>query len=78
MDEDDMTFDQLREQMLAGRPTEIAPGPPPTISTSSSLVIESNTLNVFVGAVSASRGYARVPRSPSNRSWAARQHTPVS
>lgn len=75
MDEDDMTFDQLREQMLAGRPAEIAPGPPPTISTASPLVIASSTLSVSVAPVSC--GLSSIRARSVTKSWSAPRHVPA-
>jgi hypothetical protein len=71
MDEDDMTFDQLRAAMLAGRPAEVSPRRAPSISTSSKLVIESTTLTVFVSADSASYGSSPVLARGSTRPWSA-------
>lgn len=56
MDEDEMTFEQLRAAMLAGKPAEITPGPAPHMSSAHTLVIESSTVRgVFIEPVSGGR-----------------------
>ena len=77
MDEDDMTFEQLRAAMLAGRPAEVTPGPPPHISSSSTLVIGSSTTvkGVFVEPISGGR--TQVIARGTTRSWSAPRRLPV-